>query len=96
MYTYFIQLVKKANQPRIGVLKAWCIDKLNTILFAIVVDASIVCALEEACQLSFSIILNDLIIYVSTTMSTTIKAVVTKMYFVTILTKSFHLIVYLL
>ena len=87
------QSPEKAYQPGIGILEAAGIDELDAFAEAIVIDAIVAQPLAQTCPDARSIVLNHLSIDETAAMPRWRKVIVTQAHIVTILTKSFHLIV---
>ncbi len=87
---------EKTDQKGIGVLEAAGIDKLNAVEFAIVIDTILVHPLTEACHETCAIIMNNLIVHISATVTLGIKVIVAEMNFIAVFTQALHLIMDLL
>lgn len=94
--TQLFQLSEKADQPRVGVLETACVDKLNAVQLAVVVYGPVVGALPQSGQTPLAEVGQHLIVNEPASMSPLVEIVVTEMHLVTVLTQSFHLVVYLL
>lgn len=94
--TQLMKTFEETDQEWIGVLEATGIDKLNAVEFAIVIDTVVVYTLAEACHKACAIVLNDLIVYISATVTLGIKVIVAEMDFIAVFAQSFHLVMDLL
>jgi hypothetical protein len=65
------------NQPGISILETTSIDKFYLLVDAIVVNALIVQSLSDASPLTSTIVLDNLVVNVATTMPIICKAIVT-------------------
>jgi hypothetical protein len=87
------QFLEKPYQPGIGILEAAGIDELDALAETIVIDAIVAQPLAQTCPDACPIVLNHLSVDKTAAMPRWRKVIVTKAHIVTILTKSFHLIV---
>jgi predicted short-subunit dehydrogenase-like oxidoreductase (DUF2520 family) len=93
MDTCLPQFFEKTDKPWISILETTSIDKFYLLVDAIVVNALIVQSLSDACPLALTIVHNNLIINISTTMTIISKTIVAQAHIMPILSKSLHLIV---
>jgi hypothetical protein len=69
-------MLKKMDKPRIGILEAACINELYTFRQTVIVDALIVYALSQTSEDSLPIILDNVTIHITTTMTAFVKVII--------------------
>ena len=91
--TCFSQFLEEMNQPRICILKTASINKFYAFFFTKIINTTIAHTLTQSSYRTFTIILDNYIVYVSATMPILCETIVAKSYIMSIFTQSFYLIV---